>query len=517
MANITWTNPNLITASQVTAANVLLDYAGSYINSFLARPISWDIQIGIDPSVPYTAASWDTKFVERIGPQSLYYSPGQYQAITGTETSGFDSIIRIIPAYVTTTFIDPTPATSDDIPPDSRDTLAIFTKQILHGLAFNGWTDINTYANATASASPFDLHIVNRNGQPYFSGTNVNGVYGGEVPLTSRNPFHLGNFTGPGSELSEDPMFVSNVGGRTRKITDLDLAILADLGIGTIRNDILVGTNVADNIAAGAGDDIVTGGIGDDLIDGGTGINTSVYTGAARNYKVVVGPSVTVQARSGTDGTDTLTNTQLLKFADQTVDTATFSKTAELSASQIASVVEVYIASFNRAPDALGLAYWGSVLKDGMSLVAIARSFFTQPETIAKYPWSMSNTDFVTTVYSNVLGRAPDAAGLNYWAGELALGHASRNTFLVAIIEGARANTGAGADIAVLNNKVTVGEHFALGQGLSNADWAHQVMAGVTASPASVSAANAQTDGFAAIAAAPATNELVVQIVGITG
>jgi hypothetical protein len=60
-----------------------------------------------------------------------------------------------------------------------------------------------------------------------------------------------------------------------------------------------------------------------------------------------------------------------------------------------------------------------------------------------------------------------------------------------------------------------VGAHFALTQGLNNAAWARTVEAGVNGTAASVTAANAQTDAFAAIAATPATSELVVQIVGL--
>ena len=60
-----------------------------------------------------------------------------------------------------------------------------------------------------------------------------------------------------------------------------------------------------------------------------------------------------------------------------------------------------------------------------------------------------------------------------------------------------------------------MGAHFALTAGLNNASWARTVESAVTGSAASVTAANAQTDAFAVVAATPATSELVVQITGI--
>ena len=236
------------------------------------------------------------------------------------------------------------------------------------------------------------------------------------------------------------------------------------------------------------------------------------------NYTITAvtgGTSVTVRDRIGLDGTDTLRNIQIIEFADMTIDATWFAKIATLTKTQIDSLTEVYVASFNRAPDALGLDYWAGRLKDGMSLEAIAKSFFVQPETAAKYPDATTDTGFVTTVYGNVLGRAPDPDGLKYWVGELGNAHITRDKFLLAILNGAHANPNSTQDIANLSNKVSVGEHFALAQGLNNGMWSQNVMAGVTSSASTVTAANAMTDNYAAIAETSATSELVVKILGI--
>src|SRR6266404_2215018 len=94
----------------------------------------------------------------------------------------------------------------------------------------------------------------------------------------------------------------------------------ADALTGTTINDIINGMAGDDRIKAGGGNDTVSGGAGNDIIDGGTGTNTAVFSGLRANYVVSwVNGVVTVKALSGTDGTDTLTNVQYLRFSDQTI------------------------------------------------------------------------------------------------------------------------------------------------------------------------------------------------------
>lgn len=63
-----------------------------------------------------------------------------------------------------------------------------------------------------------------------------------------------------------------------------------------------------------------TGGSGDDNIDGAAGIDTAVFTLAKSNYLITkTGSEILVKANSGTDGTDTLTNIERIKFSDQSI------------------------------------------------------------------------------------------------------------------------------------------------------------------------------------------------------
>jgi hypothetical protein len=72
-----------------------------------------------------------------------------------------------------------------------------------------------------------------------------------------------------------------------------------------------------------------------------------------------------------------------------------------------ALVVDAYIAALNRDPDYAGFVYWTNQLKQGVTQLTMLNTFITSPEFIAVYG-STTNTQFVTLVYQNVLGRLPD-------------------------------------------------------------------------------------------------------------
>ncbi|MEA3490907.1 MAG: BspA family leucine-rich repeat surface protein [Campylobacterota bacterium] len=135
------------------------------------------------------------------------------------------------------------------------------------------------------------------------------------------------------------------------------------------------------------------------------------------------------------------------------------------------SVAELYIATFDRAPDASGLEYW---LGTGSSIENIAASFFDQEETQLKYPDGTTAIEFVTAVYVNLFNRPPERAGLIYWKEEVESGRIHRSLFILSVINGAQRS-----DQTVLYHRTTVGIAFADAQ-LNDAKDAECVIAGVT-------------------------------------
>ena len=79
----------------------------------------------------------------------------------------------------------------------------------------------------------------------------------------------------------------------------------------------------------------------------------------------------------------------------------------------------IYKAAFDRAPDTGGLGYWIAQMDNGMGVVEVAARFIDSSEFRELYGQNPSNAEFLTKVYSNVLDRMPDTAGLDWWVNEM--------------------------------------------------------------------------------------------------
>jgi subtilisin-like proprotein convertase family protein len=181
--------------------------------------------------------------------------------------------------------------------------------------------------------------------------------------------------------------------------------------IGGLGDDTLLG-NGANNVLRGNG--------GNDSIDGGAGIDTEVYTGARANYTVTVTANgFTVS--SADEGTDTLHNVERLQFSNASValDIA--------SPNSAGGIYRLYGAAFNRTPDLAGLGFYISEADKGASAASMAIGFTYSAEfqkafgtTITdNYATGANITNLVTAFYTNVLQRAPDAAGRDWYADQI--------------------------------------------------------------------------------------------------
>ena len=62
----------------------------------------------------------------------------------------------------------------------------------------------------------------------------------------------------------------------------------------------------------------------------------------------------------------------------------------------------------------------------GLDYRNIAESFIISSEFKQRYGALNTNLEFATNMYKNILGRLPDAEGLNYWVSNLNAGTNSR-------------------------------------------------------------------------------------------
>jgi hypothetical protein len=119
---------------------------------------------------------------------------------------------------------------------------------------------------------------------------------------------------------------------------------------------------------------------------------------------------------SGLDGT--------IFLGDSDRNRALFGSVTDDPASLGGEVFSIYDGLLGRAPDPLGLEYWVSRVQSGATIPNITAGFLSSPEFTSDYgPYlQISAQAFVTDIYENVLHRAPDAGGLQYWTGLIAGG-----------------------------------------------------------------------------------------------
>ncbi len=228
------------------------------------------------------------------------------------------------------------------------------------------------------------------------------------------------------------------------------------------------------------GNDVFAGGAGKSLIDGGPGFDIVQYSAKLSNYKISLSNgNVIVQDRTGLDGRNELIAVEQLKFVDRSLDLTMLSKAQKISAANLDKLVELYVAYFNRAPEASGLSYWIDQVSNGKALSQVSKDFYAagiQYSAVTGYSAAMANSDFITTVYKNVLGRsgvtAPNAQEVDYWNQQMSSGVVSRDSLISRMLSDARAfesDPQWGWVTDYLENKVLFSKYHAVTLGLDYA------------------------------------------------
>jgi hypothetical protein len=103
-------------------------------------------------------------------------------------------------------------------------------------------------------------------------------------------------------------------------------------------------------------------------------------------------------------------------------------------------VAYLYEAAFGREGDAEGVSYWIEEREGGLSRTELARLFLASPEFEARFGEALDPADpayldddaFVGVLYGNVLDRAPDGEGFDFWLDALAEPEVGREDVLLA-------------------------------------------------------------------------------------
>lgn len=197
--------------------------------------------------------------------------------------------------------------------------------------------------------------------------------------------------------------------------------------LSTNMKDLLIGierlefSDITTNLAAFQGteaNDIFRSSAANESFSGGKGIDRVVFSASRDSFSIskVSTDSWAISYTKGFAaddisaqgfGSDQLLQIERLSFSDKSL-------ALDISGAGGQSY-RIYKAAFNRTPDSGGLGYWIAQMDGGMSLVEVASRFIDSAEFKSLYGSAPSNAEFLTKVYSNVLGRLPDPVGYAWW------------------------------------------------------------------------------------------------------
>ena len=154
---------------------------------------------------------------------------------------------------------------------------------------------------------------------------------------------------------------------------------------------------------------------------GDSGANTLICRNSAANYTLTETDTGWLIS-STADGKDTISNVERLQFTDSNLalDTA--------ASNSAGGIYRLYKAALDRDPDLGGLGYWIAQADAGTKdAVRMATDFTYATEfktlygvqTADNYMTGEDITALVTKIYENVLDRAPDAGGRDYYVGQI--------------------------------------------------------------------------------------------------
>jgi S-layer protein len=216
-------------------------------------------------------------------------------------------------------------------------------------------------------------------------------------------------------------------------------------------------------------------------------------------------------------------------------------------------VEEDYIGFYNRAGDAPGANFWVNQLNTSNTTLGVAVGFAVSSESTAIYPYLAAPNvldpgTYITQIYTNVLGRAPDGAGQTFWTNRLAalntyytgpnntvvnlpagtkLPNASVDPKVVAaaevlteMLQSVNMQSGT-ADAALMANRITVAEDYTTRTGNANVPYSqassHAVILATNGTPASVTTAEAVTTAYILTAPPPNTFTLTTGLDTFSG
>ncbi|MGK5015003.1 Ig-like domain-containing protein [Janthinobacterium sp. HLS12-2] len=168
-------------------------------------------------------------------------------------------------------------------------------------------------------------------------------------------------------------------------------------------------TGVAARAAAGA--DTTT------ILHGGLGSDTVAFSGASSDYTVEAHEGyLIVTAKTQPTQHALVLNAENLKFSDTTV--------AVENRGVLTSIAGLYQDIMGRQADYLGIEYWATAEKNGVSMGKIALDMISASEShlLQSTPFNGNSAHDLELLYQGIFSRHSDAGGLTYWSDKMAQG-----------------------------------------------------------------------------------------------
>lgn len=215
--------------------------AADALGALLPSSATISIVVRADESIPRaTGRSAAAALLCRRGGRSVFLQ-GAAAKCLGVETlaaPAADIEIALNPLFAREAlWYDPLPRVRVHVVPSDRiDAVSVFTRELLHAFAFNGWANQATAALPPTYCSTFDERISIRWDGVVFLGPRSSRIVPGGVPLTFYGIYAVGNERpGIGADLLTSVMNgVSFEYGRRYRLTALEVAMLNDAGLPTL-------------------------------------------------------------------------------------------------------------------------------------------------------------------------------------------------------------------------------------------------------------------------------------------
>ena len=232
--------------------------------------------------------------------------------------------------------------------------------------------------------------------------------------------------------------------GKSDRTVAIYSTVTIENAIGSFGDDTLIGNALSNRLDGGGGNDRLIGGGGNDILLGGPGYDLAVFSGPRAVYTVTrAANQLTVQDQTGTDGADQLTDVERLVFSDGFF-AMDLGKTEAAGKTALLVGATLGLAGFaNTVVVGSVIHYFEATVTisvNGLSTVAnptllMAAQFLVNNGITESLAGGPGNAKFVSLIYSNLVGAAPDAPTLAMLTGLLDSGQYNKASLLAAAAE----------------------------------------------------------------------------------